>query len=195
MNDLNIKEIKVDRRTLRTKKVIKNALMKLMCQSEISKITIKDLAIEADINRKTFYNHYIDIYDVLKDIEDDLMKKLLNILDNFDLSSTQYNPYPILKELTVEINKDIEFYNLLLSYNSSSNLISKITNLLKKYLYEYCCSNTKLNTTLLPYTINFISAGIISSYQEWFNSDKEITLEELSEGISLLIANGINCLL
>lgn len=39
------KEVKTDKRSLKTKRSIKNALMKLMVHREISKITIKDLAI------------------------------------------------------------------------------------------------------------------------------------------------------
>lgn len=195
MIKLERKEMKTDKRSLKTRKAIKNALMKLMCEREVTKITIKDIAAEADINRKTFYTHYTDIFSVLKDIEDDLMEKLNNILNTFEISDEKYNPYPIFKKFTSEINKDIEFYSLLLSYNSSSNLISKITMELKAYINNYCAENSRLNPKHLPYIVNFISAGIISAYQEWFNSDNKITLEELSETLSLLIADGINSFL
>ncbi len=192
MIEVKSKEVKIDRRSLKTKKSIKNAMMKLMCEREISKITIKDIAIEADINRKTFYTHYTDIFSVLKDIEDDLMDKLNNILNSYEISDYKYNPYPIFEKLTAELNKDIEFYSLLLSYNSSSNLINKITMTLKDYINNYCFENSNLNSAHLSYIVNFISAGVISSYQEWFNSDNKITLEELSETLSLLISDGIN---
>ena len=195
MIKLERKEMKTDKRSLKTRKAIKNALMKLMCEREVTKITIKDIAAEADINRKTFYTHYTDIFSVLKDIEDDLMEKLNNILNTFEISDEKYNPYPIFKKFTSEINKDIEFYSLLLSYNSSSNLISKITMELKAYINNYCAENSRLNPKHLPYIVNFISAGIISAYQDWFNSDNKITLEELSETLSLLIADGINSFL
>lgn len=191
----DMKEIKSDKRSIKTRKAIKNALMELMCSREISKITIKDIAIAADINRKTFYTHYTDVFSVLNDIENELMSKLINILNTFEMSGEKYNPYPIFKKLTEEINKDIEFYKLLLSYDSSSNLINKITLLLKEYIYKYCVSESDIDNIRLPYIINFISAGIISSYQEWFNSHSKITLEQLSETLSIFIADGINSLL
>lgn len=192
---MDMKEIKSDKRSIKTRKAIKNALMELMCSREISKITIKDIALAADINRKTFYTHYTDVFSVLNDIENELMSKLINILNTFEISGGKYNPYPIFKKLTEEINKDIEFYKLLLSYESSSNLINKIALLLKEYIYKYCVSESDIDNIRLPYIINFISAGIISSYQEWFNSDSKITLEQLSETLSIFIADGINSLL
>ena len=57
-----------------------------MCSTDISKITIKEIAIEADINRKTFYTHYTDVFSVLKEIEDDLTSKLINILNTYEIS-------------------------------------------------------------------------------------------------------------
>ncbi|WP_294406503.1 TetR/AcrR family transcriptional regulator [uncultured Clostridium sp.] len=180
---------------MKTRKAIKNALMELMCSREISKITIKDIALAADINRKTFYTHYTDVFSVLNDIENELMSKLINILNTFEISEEKYNPYPIFKKLTEEINNDIEFYKLLLIYDSSSNLINKIALLLKEYIYKYCVSESDIDNVSLPYINNFISAGIISSYQEWFNSDSKITLEQLSETLSIFIADGINSLL
>lgn len=191
MEKTHAKEVKIDKRSLKTKKAIKKALKKLMCSTDISKITIKEIAIEADINRKTFYTHYTDLFSVLKEIEDDLTSKLINILNTYEISEKKYNPYPIFAELTDVINKDIEFYNLLLSYSSFSNLINKITFVLKEYIYNYCTARANINNTSLPYVVNFISAGVISSYQEWLNSEKKITLEELSETLSVLIAGGI----
>ena len=56
--------VRMDRRCLKTQKAIKNALVELMSEKDISQITIKELAQRADINRKTFYTHYTRIYDV-----------------------------------------------------------------------------------------------------------------------------------
>ena len=51
-------EKKLDRRVIKTKKAIRNAFAKLISEKDINKITIKDIADTADINRKTFYNYY-----------------------------------------------------------------------------------------------------------------------------------------
>lgn len=45
--------VRMDRRCLKTQKAIKNALVELMSEKDISQITVKELAQRADINRKT----------------------------------------------------------------------------------------------------------------------------------------------
>lgn len=51
-------EKKTDRRVIKTKKAIHMAFVKLLSQKSVNEITVKDIADEADINRKTFYNYY-----------------------------------------------------------------------------------------------------------------------------------------
>ena len=47
-----------DRRQRKTKIAVQNAFMRLMLEKDIAKITVKDVATLADINRSTFYLHY-----------------------------------------------------------------------------------------------------------------------------------------
>ena len=49
-----------DRRVKYTKMVLRNALIKLLETKPISRITIKEICEEADINRTTYYAHYTD---------------------------------------------------------------------------------------------------------------------------------------
>ena len=63
----------VDRRVIKTKRAIRNAFAKLMVEKDINDITIIELAEAADINRKTFYNYYSGVYQVIEDIENDII--------------------------------------------------------------------------------------------------------------------------
>ncbi|MDO4925716.1 MAG: TetR/AcrR family transcriptional regulator [Turicibacter sp.] len=54
-----------DRRVRRTKQLIKQSLIELMHEKEFKEITVKDITERADLNRGTFYLHYVDIYDLL----------------------------------------------------------------------------------------------------------------------------------
>ncbi|PTG02991.1 TetR family transcriptional regulator, partial [Staphylococcus chromogenes] len=60
-----------DRRVRKTQKAIKGALIQLLKQHPFEQITIQHIADEADINRATFYQHYLDKYDLLDQIEDE----------------------------------------------------------------------------------------------------------------------------
>ena len=64
---------KTDRRVKYSKMVIKESFVQLLKEKNISKITIKELCELADVNRATFYAHYTDQYDLLEQIEQELM--------------------------------------------------------------------------------------------------------------------------
>ena len=59
-------EKSVDPRILRTRKLLQQALAKLMKQKEFDAISVQDIAEEATINRATFYDHYPDKYALLE---------------------------------------------------------------------------------------------------------------------------------
>jgi len=185
----------LDKRCRKTRKAIKTSLIKLMSEKNISDITITEIAEEADINRKTFYAHYRDIYDILDEIENDLIEKLFHILNNTEILKSMYNPYPLLKELTSEINKDFEFYKLLVQSKDYNSLLNKIQGVFKDRFLELTKDTIKIDRDILSFMIDFVSSGITSVYKEWFRSERKITLEQLSKSLSILIGSGLNSLI
>lgn len=61
------------RSSIRSKVMIKEALLSLMLEKPFDKITITDIVTRADINRGTFYAHYDNTSDVLKSISTSLL--------------------------------------------------------------------------------------------------------------------------
>lgn len=59
--------IKIDKRSQRTREALKKTLAQMMIKQNINDITIKNLVVLANINRSTFYLHYTDIFDLLQE--------------------------------------------------------------------------------------------------------------------------------
>ncbi len=59
-----------------TKKILKNSLLELLEQQDIQKISIRSLCELADLNRSTFYKYYGSQYDLLKEMENDLLNQI-----------------------------------------------------------------------------------------------------------------------
>ena len=89
-----------------SKMLLKNALITLLNEKPLEKITIYELCAKAQLNRVTFYKYYGSQYDLLTDIENDCFHKLEEILsDNasdgedclriFQPSCLIYPPYGI----------------------------------------------------------------------------------------------------
>ena len=68
--------------SLQTKKALCASLKKLMKEKPFSKITVSELIKECNLNRKTFYYHFEDIYSLLKWM---LEQETFEILKQFDL--------------------------------------------------------------------------------------------------------------
>ncbi|MEN6314418.1 MAG: TetR/AcrR family transcriptional regulator [Clostridiaceae bacterium] len=181
---------RLDRRCIKTRKAIKQVFIRLMTEKDISDITIKEIADQADINRKTFYFHYTDVNGVLDDIENDVLEQLCGIIESFDIQKAIYDPYLIFKELTNIINDDFDFYKYFLQSTSDSRLLEKIKHVLKNRIIELVGPEIN-NKKMLPYAIEFAVSGILSIYREWFNSDRTYSLEEVSAFAGSLTFNGL----
>ncbi len=62
----NSHEAKVDPRILRTRRMLQDALAKLLCQKDFDRISIQDIAEASTLNRATFYDHYADKFALLE---------------------------------------------------------------------------------------------------------------------------------
>ena len=51
-----------DRRVRKTKKQLRGALTSLLLEKDISRVTVRDVADLADVNRGTFYAHYSAVW-------------------------------------------------------------------------------------------------------------------------------------
>lgn len=71
---------KLNQRVAITKRLLKEAICRLLKQKELKKITITELCEEAEINRITFYRHYETPRDVLEEVCRDMFEELRNEL-------------------------------------------------------------------------------------------------------------------
>jgi AcrR family transcriptional regulator len=63
-----------------TKRLLKDALLRLLEDSAIQKISVTQLCEEAGINRATFYRHYGSQYDVLNEMEMTMLEDIESML-------------------------------------------------------------------------------------------------------------------
>jgi len=74
--------MKHEESSLHTKQSIVTSLKKLMNKKTLSKITVSEIIKDCNINRKTFYYHFEDIYGLLKWM---LEQEAIEVIKNFDL--------------------------------------------------------------------------------------------------------------
>lgn len=194
---MNLEEKKkpVDRRVLKTKRAIRNAFAKLMVEKDINDITIIELSETADINRKTFYNYYSGVYQVVEDIENDILHSYERLLGGVQFKESMNAPYTLFERFSQLINMDPEFFGYLLTMNGNIALITRIMTLLKDKTREAMTSQLNIEDYKADIMIDFVLSGMLSVYQHWFNSDRSVPAEEVSQIISTMSFSGINGML
>ena len=78
-----------DLRIQKTKNAIKQNLKQMICEMPYEKITVKELAKRAQINRNTFYLHYDIIDDVLLELQIEYSTKYMELVKNYNFIDNQ----------------------------------------------------------------------------------------------------------
>ena len=186
----NIK--KQDRRIIKSKKAIKKAFMSILATKDINDITIKNIADLADVDRKTVYNYYNGTYEILNEIENEMVSTINDAMESLDIEGNLDQQVNIFRKITEVINANFEFYSILMKLNYDSQLIKKLVSLFSEYA-KRILSKFKLPAGVsVEYAAIFIASGVLNAYYKWFNSDKSISLDDLSNQLYVLVTNSIS---
>ena len=94
---------KDNRSTRRTRSAIREALTEMLAVKPVGKITVQELIDRANICRTTFYAHYEDIYDLLSEVENDILSEIREGLEGLDQAPIRVEEqYPAI-EAVVEV--------------------------------------------------------------------------------------------
>ncbi len=155
----------MDLRTERTKRSIANAFLELRKQKSIEKITVKELAELAYINKATFYTHYHDIYDLSDQLENEFMDSVINELPHPE--SIISDPALATRELSDMLLAKNDITNILFSGSRQNMLSEKIYQALMKYIVSKY-PNTEL-TLQKNIVLSIIIQGCFHAYQIFAN--------------------------
>ena len=70
-----------DRRAIRTASQIKETMFSFMETKMIHEISVSDICKTCQINRATFYDHYRDVFDLVQDMESDMMLEIQELME------------------------------------------------------------------------------------------------------------------
>lgn len=178
-------ENKLDRRVKYTRNMLKNALVQLMKQQHISTISVKALCELADINRSTFYAHYNDQYDLLHQVEQEVMDNVRRYLkkvmtEGFDIKA----PVIVLTCIFEYAKENSELFQVLLSENSDHVFQKDVIELSQIVSSR---NNDTLDERTKEYITVFRTAGCISISQKWLKDGTVESPEEMSDLIGRLM--------
>ncbi len=182
---------KQDRRIQKTKKAIRAAFVKLMGEKEIDRITIKELADVADVDRKTIYNYYSGIHEIGEELANELFELFEKKSNEFAYQLS--NPYESFEVLTDILSENLEFYGQIINLDVNSYFSKISVNYFKSKIRD-ALRYTRNNLTELQikFITEYVTNGLFAAYRCWFNSDRTMSLKEFSLEVGKLVIDGIS---
>ena len=182
--------VKTDRRIVRTKHAIRTALADLLSQKDITAITISELAQAAAISRKTFYNYYNTIYDVLDEIEIEIVAEFKRAMQDTSQQDEPDNLARVFRKLTLAAQDSLELYGHLMRFDRTGELVSKAVTAIKQEIKVSLLAHTGVSEEDANLMLDYVLWGLLTVYQVWYHSDHSRTFEQITAAIGVLTWQG-----
>ena len=177
--------MKTDARVSYTRRVIKESLLRLLEDRPVNRITVKEVCEAAQINRATFYAHFTDCFDVLNQMENDLLADFERSLS----FASVVDVVDMIERIYAMIDQNAEVCRVLIFQNKDSSLTAKMIAMAhdktivcwKEQLTRATESDREMLFTCLS---NGLLNVILTGYSKY---EREEVVKFVSETVRLLI--------
>lgn len=183
-------EKKVDRRVRYTKMVIRNSFVSLLKHTPLSKITIKEICEGADINRATFYAHYKDQYDLLKQLEDEILNDINQYLNNFDYNNKESTHIEMIDNIIIYIAENAEIFDLFLNSMGDIEFQQELIYIIGNQHFSTLPGTKALSKEDMDYMFCFLASGAVGVIKRWLKSGMKKSTKDLAELILKMAMTG-----
>lgn len=182
-------EEKQDLRVVKTKRAIREALLRLVKEKDFAKVSVRDLCDYAEINRGTFYLHYQDKFDLLERIEQELLDTLKDIMSQRMANKVDHlvsHPEILLQfatELFRYVDSEAELFNMLLLDSVSPTFQNKLKAVIRGNFIRVQKENFDPSTLSIPfdYVTAYATSANVGLMQQWLAEGRKNPPEKMAE--------------
>ena len=182
-------EKKVDRRVVKTRRQLKKGLAALMKEKSVNQITVKELVEEVDINRSTFYLHFKDIQDLLREIEENMEAQIKRAIEEHPIVSGNENAFYFIEDMFRVLDEEREISKALIGPNGDMGFIHRIEQIIKENSRGTLEKMFPGKKEDLKYFYAFCLSGCLGLVKVWLNEGEEKSPEEMAQMTFNMIAN------
>lgn len=189
---------RIDRRIVRTRESIRDAMIDLIEEIGFESISIKDIAERANINRGTFYLHYHDKFDLLDQTEKEIIDDLKNILMKeitwgFEDYLNSNQPLPVIVTIFEYIQGKSRIMHAILGLKANPNFQRRMKKAIENNLEQLGLYISRKNAELTvppEYLMSYIAAAHMGVIQAWLEHGCRETPQEMAVILSRLSIQG-----
>lgn len=173
-------ENRENQRVMLTKQLLQNAFLRLLKSKSIHTISIRELCLEAGINRTTFYNHYGSQYDLLADISQRFLDSIAGKLDSGDVDNHESAQQRVTLVLAY-LQENLELSRLLMNNNVDPTFaerifsLPKIIDMLNIALSD--CADSRERDAIISFAVH----GSYRLLLEWINQENRLPPAQQTE--------------
>ena len=168
----------MDRRIQKTRQLIMATFVELLSENKFEKITIKDIAEHANVNRGTVYLHFVDKYDLLDKCIETYTSKLMQYCEEQEVKSANYN---VLLTTFEYLRENFAQYKILMTNEGIGYF--------RKALYAMIAS--KVATVVVTandtvgfskeITVHFLTSAFVGVVEWWLVNSMPCSIEEVTK--------------
>jgi len=173
----------------KTKEKIQQHFLQLLKEKNFMKVSVRDITEAAEINRGTFYLHYLDKYDLLDQME-------AGLLEDLDKHLEQLKPDLLLEEAekgrismnAVEVFRYIqlnaEYFQIFLGENNHIGFHKRLKRFFVDHFVEKMMKNESFfKSASVPqdYLSSFATSAFLGLIEQWLENELAETPEEMAE--------------
>lgn len=183
-----------DPRVIRTRHLLLDAFVDLVRNKEFRSITVKDITEHAQVNRATFYAHFLDKYDIL---ECAVIDRFMNLISN-RINSDATLSEETLRNITLVVCEYVEAvsHSCKLNYATILSLMEEKVKLkLCENIVAVLKKESKANSLQdekYGLMATMISSSIYAAARKWNSDGRGVAVEDYAEEVMNFIVRGIN---
>ena len=130
------------KRKTTTKTDLKGALTRLLREKDFEAISVSDITREAGVNRGTFYLHYVDKFDMMNQLINEILQNILILLKEGNPKNKE-EALPSIVKIFEYLREDFDFIHAM-----TLNRFNYTTKLIHDFLYELTKQITPIQETI-----------------------------------------------
>ena len=171
--------MKTDPRVRYTQMIIKQAFLELLQQKPASKITVREICDKAEINRSTFYKHYLDCYDLLDKLKEEALVQLEEKLSTIKANGAM----PALTEILQTIEDNSRLFEIFSKSGGSRDFTMQLVRLCSRFMDLHLPADSTQNDTQRAMEFAFLIGGVGSVTEYWIQGGCKVPKEQIAAAI------------
>lgn len=174
--------------TKATREKLMNAFWEIFSQNGLSKTTVGAITRLAGYNRGTFYQYFKDVYDLLEQLQNEIVEDIEKTLTDKILN----NPPQTMTDFSHVCASVMAPYTdkiCILSRDNKSSFTSKFKEKFRDHIPVIL--DVFKNNDDFEFILSYIVSSLLGLINYWYESNKEMSTEKFINMVHILISDGV----